>query len=105
MVLACCAFFSWSLATACCCFCRSSERTGRAPSWARALPRQTAPTRRAGQKRRISMESDQILHHAAEAPADVEISHEHELLIELEPSRGLLLAGARIGLADVDIEP
>src|SRR5205814_2002743 len=54
--------------------------------------------------RLILFESDQVLHHAAKISAHFQIADEKELLVELESGGRGLLAGARIDVADVDLQ-
>ena len=54
--------------------------------------------------RLISFESDQVLHHAAKISANFQIADEKEPLVELVPGGRGLLAGARIDVADIDLQ-
>jgi hypothetical protein len=55
--------------------------------------------------RLISLESNQILHHAAKISAHTQIADKHKPVIHFEAGGRLLLSGARVDLADIYLQP
>src|SRR3979411_2587116 len=55
--------------------------------------------------RLISLESNQILHHAAKISAHAQIADEDKLVIHLKTGGRRLLSGAWIDLADIHLQP
>src|SRR5450432_3670064 len=55
--------------------------------------------------RLISLESNQILHHAAKISAHAQIADEDKLVIHFITGGRLLLSGAWIDLADIHLQP
>src|ERR1043165_7820511 len=52
----------------------------------------------------ISLESDQVLYHAAKISTHPEVADQDELVVYPHPGRDGLLAGPRIDVAHIDIE-
>src|SRR5258708_33945349 len=101
-----CAFFSCSFATACCCFCFSSALGTSTAVCAANWLAIAAPEKKTKQIRRItSPKTNQIFHHATVIPAHAEIAEHDKLVVDLETRNRLLLTGAGIDRAHIQIQP